>query len=106
MIELSGNPTGLRRALELATPDGICTSIGGFHVNAKIPYGLMFARNMTLKIGRSHARAEAPAVLDLIDTGRIAPERVNSTVGAIDDAPRAIRDHAEGNTIKTVLVEP
>lgn len=65
----------------------------------------MFARNATLKIGRSNARAEAPAVLDLIGSGRIAPERVNSTVGAIDDAPRAIRDYAEGNAIKTVLVE-
>jgi threonine dehydrogenase-like Zn-dependent dehydrogenase len=44
-------------------------------------------------------------VLDLIATGRIAPERVNSSVGALDDAPRALRDHAEGNAIKTVLVE-
>jgi alcohol dehydrogenase len=105
VIELSGAPIGLRRAIERTAPDGICTSIGGFHVNAKIPYGLMFARNMTLKIGRTHARAEVPAVLDLIASGRIAPERVNSHLASIDDAPRALRDHAVGNAIKTVLLE-
>ena len=105
VLDLTTDPAGLRRALELTSPDGICSSAGGLHGDAKIPYGLMFARNATLKIGRSHARAEAPAVLDLIDSGRIAPERVTSSVGALDDAPRALRDHAEGNAIKTVLVE-
>ena len=44
-------------------------------------------------------------MLDLIGSGRIAPERVNSHLGSIDDAPRALRDHAEGNAIKTVLLE-
>ena len=44
-------------------------------------------------------------MLDLIASGRIAPERVNSAVGSIDDAPGALREHAEGNAIKTVLVE-
>ena len=105
VLDLSAAPLGLRRALELTAPDGVCSSAGSLHPSTKIPSGLMFARNMTLKIGRSHARAEVPAVLDLIAAGRIAPERVNSTVGAIDDAPRTLRDHAEGNAIKTVLVE-
>jgi alcohol dehydrogenase len=105
VLELTTTPAGLRRGLELTAPDGICTSAGGLHGDARIPYGLMFARNATLKIGRSHARAEVPAVLDLIASGRIAPERVNSNLGAIDDAPRALREHAEGNAIKTVLIE-
>lgn len=65
----------------------------------------MFARNITLKIGRSHARAGAPAVLDLMTSGRISPERVNSNRGPIDAAPGALREHAEGTAIKTVLVE-
>jgi alcohol dehydrogenase len=105
VVETSTTPAGLRRGLELTAPDGVCTSAGGLHGSAKIPYGLMFARNATLKIGRSHARAEVPAVLDLIASGRIAPEQVNSHLASIDDAPRALRDHAEGNAIKTVLVE-
>jgi alcohol dehydrogenase len=105
VLEAAGTPAGLRRAIELTAPDGVTTSVGGLHANAEIPSGLMFARNITLKIGRSHARAETPAVLDLIAAGRIAPERVPSAFGAIDDAPRALRDHAEGTAIKTVLVE-
>ena len=60
VVETSTTPAGLRRGLELTAPDGVCTSAGGLHGNAKIPYGLMFGRNATLKIGRSHARAERP----------------------------------------------
>jgi alcohol dehydrogenase len=105
VVETSTTPAGLRRGLELTAPDGVCTSAGGLHGDAKIPYGLMFGRNATLKIGRSHARAEVPAVLDLIGSGRIAPERVNSTVDSIDAAPGALGEHARGNAIKTVLVE-
>jgi alcohol dehydrogenase len=105
VIEASGTPAGLRRGLELTAPDGVCTSAGGLHGSAKIPYGLMFGRNATLKIGRSHARAEVPAVLDLIASGRIAPERVNSNLGSIDAAPGVLSEHARGNAIKTVLLE-
>ncbi len=105
VLDLTTAPAGLRLGLQLTAPDGVCSSAGGLHGDAKIPYGLMFGRNATLKIGRSHARAEMPAVLDLMAAGRIAPERVNSTVGSIDEAPGALRDHAEGNAIKTVLVE-
>jgi alcohol dehydrogenase len=105
VVETSTTPSGLRRGLELTAPDGVCTSAGGLHGNAKIPYGLMFGRNATLKIGRSHARAEVPAVLDLIASGQIAPERVNSTVDSIDAAPGALGEHARGNAIKTVLIE-
>jgi alcohol dehydrogenase len=105
VVETGGTPVGLRRGLELTAPDGVCTSAGGLHGNAKIPYGLMFGRNATLKIGRSHARAEVPAVLDLIASGRIAPERVNSNLGSIDEAPGVLSEHARGNAIKTVLLE-
>jgi alcohol dehydrogenase len=104
-LDLSAAPTGLRRALQLTAPDGICSSAGSLHGETKIPTGLMFARNMTLKVGRSHARAEIPAVLDLITADRIAPERVNSHLGRLDAAPGALREHAEGTAIKTVLVE-
>jgi alcohol dehydrogenase len=106
VIDTSGDPRGLRKGLELTAPDGVCNCLGGLHATAKIPYGLMFGRNATLKLGRSHARAEMPAVLDLISAGRIEPGKVNSQVGRIDDAPRVLREHAEGNAIKTALVEP
>jgi alcohol dehydrogenase len=65
----------------------------------------MFGRNVELRISRSHARREMPAVLELIASGRLAPELVTSAAGAIDDAPAAIRDHACGTAIKTVLTE-
>ena len=105
MLELSTTPAGLRRGLELTAPDGICTSAGGLHGDAKIPYGLMFARNVDaedrpLPRPRRNARRARP--------DRLRPDRPGAgqlDLGSIDDAPRALRDHAEGNAIKTVLLE-
>lgn len=66
VIEASATPTGLQRAIGVTAPDDICSSLGGLYAHGRIPVGLMFGRNATLKI---------------------------------------LRDHAEGNAIKTVLVE-
>jgi alcohol dehydrogenase len=65
----------------------------------------MFGRNATLHLGRSHARAVIPAVLELMAQGRLAPEQVTTQLAPLDDAPLALRRHAVGEDTKTVLVE-
>jgi alcohol dehydrogenase len=65
----------------------------------------MFGRNVTLHIGRSHARALIPDVLELVSSGRLRPELVTSDLAPIDDAPRAIREHMHGDATKTILAE-
>jgi alcohol dehydrogenase len=105
VADCSATPDGLVRAIEMTAPDGVCSSAGLLHARVAIPTGLMFGRNVELRIGRSHARREMPAVLELIASGRLAPELVTSAAGAIDDAPAAIHDHACGTAIKTVLTE-
>jgi alcohol dehydrogenase len=67
---------------------------------------MMFGRNVTLHIGRSHARPQIPAVLDLVAAGKIRPAEVTTVVAPLDDAPRALREHVVGEATKTVLVEP
>jgi alcohol dehydrogenase len=103
VIDTSASAVGLRRAISHTAPDGICTSSGTLHDSIRIPTGLMFARNVQLRIGRSHARQALPAVLDLVASGRIDPGLVTTVAADLDDAPRALGEHARGNAIKTVL---
>jgi alcohol dehydrogenase len=96
---------GLRVALESTAPDGVCSSSGGLHRHARIPFLQMYIRNATLHVGRTHVRALMPAVLDLMTTGGLRPETVTTTVAALDDAPRVLHEHLrDGRSVKTVLV--
>ncbi len=75
------------------------------HRTAPVPAGLMFARNVTLHLGRSHARALIPEVLELIGAGKLRPELVSTDLAPLDDAPAAITRHIHGQATKTILVE-
>jgi alcohol dehydrogenase len=103
VVDISGSPAGLRVALSKTAPDGFCSSAGGLHRRARIPALSMYARNATLGVSRTHARALIPAVLDLMVEGRLHPEAVTSTVAPLDEAPDVLRDHFLGGGIKTVL---
>jgi alcohol dehydrogenase len=96
---------GLRTALESTGPDGTCSSSGGLHRHARIPFLQMYVRNATLHVGRTHVRALIPAVLDLMANGGLRPETVTTNVSALDQAPRVLREHLRDTTsVKTVLV--
>jgi alcohol dehydrogenase len=96
---------GLRTALESTAPDGICSSSGGLHRHARIPFLQMYIRNATLHVGRTHVRALIPDVLTLITESGLQPETVTTTVAALDDAPRVLHEHLlNGDSVKTVLV--
>lgn len=105
VVDASGSPAGLRKALSHTAPDGVCTGSGGLHRNARIPIGVMFGRNVSCHVLRHHARPLIPRVLELMQDGKLAPERVTTHVAPIDDAPRAIKKHVLGDATKTVLVE-
>jgi alcohol dehydrogenase len=104
-IDTGATPASLALAIAMTAEDGRCNCIGSLHVRSKIPTALMFARNVTLHLGRSHARSQIPAVLDLLAAGTIRPAEVTTALGSFDDAPRALREHVTGEATKTVLVE-
>ncbi len=104
VMDASGSPSGLVAALSHTAPDGICSSAGGLHRMARIPAGMMFGRNVTCRIARSHARALIPDVLELMHEGKLSPELVTSDLAPMDDAPQAIRRHVLGDATKTILV--
>ncbi len=96
---------GLATALECTAADGVCSSSGGLHRSARIPFVGSYIRNVTLHVGRAHARALMPAVLELMSDGNLRPETVTTTVAALDDAPQVLRNHLlDGLSVKTVLV--
>jgi alcohol dehydrogenase len=93
----------LQVALSNTAPDGICSSLGGFHRSTRVPLLQMYVRNATLHIGRTHTRHLIPQVLDLMLDGRLDPESVITSVASLDDAPFALREHFLGGGVKTVL---
>jgi alcohol dehydrogenase len=101
VADISASDIGF--ALSRTAPDGICTSSGSFHHSASIPTLQMYVRNVTLHFGRVHARTVMPEVLDLIAAGKLDPLTVDTHVGSLDEAPRAIRRHAREGAFKTVL---
>jgi alcohol dehydrogenase len=101
VVDISVNSLGV--ALACTAPDGVCSSAGCLHRSTRIPVLSMYARNATLHLGRTHARALMPAVLELIASGSLHPEIVTTCIAPLDDAPQALREHFLGGGVKTVL---
>jgi alcohol dehydrogenase len=102
VVDNSGGD-GLRLALERTAPDGVCSSSGSLHRSARVPVLRMYGRNVTLHLGRTHARALMPEVLELIATGRLDPRPVTTTVATFDEAPAALAEHFRSGGAKAVL---
>jgi alcohol dehydrogenase len=103
VVEASALPRGLALAISKTAADGICSSAGTLLVTARVPAGLMYARNVTLHIARAHARTIIPHVLTLMQQRRLRPEAVTTAVAALDDAPSVLHDHMTGDGVKTIL---
>jgi alcohol dehydrogenase len=93
----------LGRSLACTAPDGICSSSGGLHHSTKVPLLLMYGRNVTLHVGRTHARALIPRVLELIASERLRPLDVSTRVASLDEAPAVLGEHFRGGVVKTIL---
>jgi alcohol dehydrogenase len=101
VIDVTVDRLGL--AISRTAPDGICTSSGSFHRTARVPTLAMYARNVTVHLGRAHVRSLIPAVLELMQAGRLHPEAVITTVASIEDAPTALLEHFRRGGVKTVV---
>jgi alcohol dehydrogenase len=95
----------LALALSSTAPDGICTCAGSLHSSAEIPLLLMYGRNATLHVGRTHVRTLIPQVLELMLQHGMSPLQVSTRMGSLDDAPAVLAEHFRGGVIKTVLTE-
>jgi alcohol dehydrogenase len=103
VVDSTTTPKGLRLAVGLTAADGVCSSIGSLHKTVTLPFSAMYGRNITLHVGRAHARAVIPQVLELMTSGRLAPERVTTLVAPMDDAISVLGEHVRGGSTKTIL---
>ncbi len=103
VVDASASAAGLRLALDRTAPDGTCSSIGGLYKHVKLPLSVMYGRNASLHVSRTHARAFIPAILELMVSGKLAPELVTTLTAPMDDAPAALGEHMRGASVKTVL---
>lgn len=68
---------GRNVALRSVQPCGVCTSVsGGASSHANLPLQSMYLKGVRYEIGRVHACATAPKVLDLVSIGSLDPARI------------------------------
>lgn len=79
-------------ALKSTAPCGTCTSVSGGAREATVPLSKMYFDGIRYEIGRVHARAIAPAVIDLVTSGRLNPAAIVTDIVAFDDAPEAMNE--------------
>ncbi|SFS99252.1 zinc-dependent alcohol dehydrogenase [Saccharopolyspora flava] len=96
---------GLATAISRTAPDGTCAAIASMRRTTKIPTALMYGRNISFHLGRSHARAQIPAVLELMATGALDTTAVTTHLGSLDAADRVFGEHLRGDATKTIVVE-
>jgi threonine dehydrogenase-like Zn-dependent dehydrogenase len=94
------DPKGLPCALRSLRPNGLCVGVTIYLADPHIPYFELYSKTARFETGRVQARAVLPAVLDLVQAGRIDPTVVTEAVLPWDAAPEALRD----STLKPVFV--
>ncbi len=100
-IDCSNTEDGLAFAVRCTASEGLCQrSYGGFVERTPTPLRDMYGRNITLKLGRVHARAHMCDTLNLMGRGCLHPEHVITRRASFRDAAEAMLEP----TIKLVLV--
>ncbi|MBB2740601.1 UNVERIFIED_ORG: threonine dehydrogenase-like Zn-dependent dehydrogenase [Microbispora rosea subsp. rosea] len=90
VVEATSRAPGLRRALAATAPGGICTAVGYYLASGtRVPLMCMYATDVTLRVGVSHARAALPDLLDFVHRTGFPAERVTTLLADWDDAPAA-----------------
>jgi threonine dehydrogenase-like Zn-dependent dehydrogenase len=102
-VDAAGSTEALALALGSLDRDGVCTSTAIYFDSATVPaFPLlnMYVMATTFVTGRIHARADAPAVLDLLADGTLDVGPVTTRVVSFDDATDALLE----NYVKLVLI--
>jgi threonine dehydrogenase-like Zn-dependent dehydrogenase len=95
---------GLMSALASTEPGGICQSSGiQFFGAPDVDYLALYRRGIRFVTGRANARDDIPAILSLVEQGRMHPGEVTGNVISFDEAPDRL---ASEITHKTVITMP
>ena len=95
--------SALRYAIRATEPEGTLQSVS-FYLGGDrpMPLGRLYTLGIRFFTGRAHAAALLPAVMSLIEQGRLHPEEVTTRVVDWEDAQAAYAEPA----IKLVVRRP
>lgn len=86
-VDASVLDPGRNLALRSVEACGVCTSVsGGAGPMASLPLQNMYLKGVRYEIGRVHACSTAPAVIDLVVSGRLDPGRIIDRVVPFSEA--------------------
>ncbi len=102
VLEASGNPAELVRALRAVSPGGVCHSVGIYFMDTPLPLLDMYGNDVTFRTGRPSVGPHIARVLELVAEGRVHPERVTSREASFDDAIEVLLERS----LKPILVRP
>ena len=89
-VDATATPDGLLAALQLTAWGGHCTSMAQLAPEAPLPLFELYTRGVHLHMGRAMARPVMPAILDLVEAGRLRPQLITTAHVDWDDAPEAL----------------
>jgi alcohol dehydrogenase len=95
VVEGGITPAGLGYAVRSTAPEGVCQSTS-FYAGGEmpLPLGRMYTLGIRFVIGRAHSAAVLPALMPLIEQGRLRPQDVTTRVVDWEDAPVAYLEPA------------
>jgi alcohol dehydrogenase len=90
VVDAGLTPAGLRYAIRATEPEGTLQSVS-FYAGGDMPMplGRLYTLGIRFFVGRAHAAALLPAVMPLIEQGRLRPGEVTTCVVDWEDAPAA-----------------
>lgn len=80
VVDAGFHPAGLHYAMRSTQHEGILQSLGYMFEPVPLPLGKLYTRGIQLHIGRTHAAALLPQVVQLIAAGRLDPAAVTTRV--------------------------
>src|SRR5438093_12108363 len=90
VVDAGLTPAGLRYAIRATEPEGTLQTVsfyaGG---DTPMPLGRLYTLGIRFFAGRAHAAALLPAVMPLIEQGRLRPEEVTTRVVDWEEAAAA-----------------
>ena len=100
MVDCGVNEQGLLYALASTEPEGTCQSVSYYPAaTTPLPLGRMYTLGIRFSVSRAAFGRAHPRVLALIESGRLRPELVTTSVVDWDDAADAYLQ----DTIKLVV---
>jgi threonine dehydrogenase-like Zn-dependent dehydrogenase len=96
VLEAVGEPGALDLALRLGRP-GAVVSIAGYHTATTyaLPIQAAYTKNLTLRIGRCHARRTIDILLPLVTAGRFRPADIVTHVLPLEEGARGYEIFSE-----------